>query len=244
MLLVVCCVLLPARIGMADGSRGLEVQYIDFPPYYYPDAEGRPDGFLLKLARHAFERAGVPVLSWECLPAKRVLVNLQLDRPLVSIGWFWTPERESVYKFSRLLYENKQLRAVYLKKQAARFEGRNTLADLLRDKKLRLGLLDGYSLGPTADAIIRREKPDAVRVVGGYGRMIGMLAEERFAYLLMSPEAIESLIRKNHLNPAIFESQPLADVIEGNKRYLMYSRAVPDEWIRRIDNALKELPKE
>jgi len=243
-LLVACCIALSVRSGMAGDENGLAVQYIDFPPYYYTDADGRPAGFLIDLSRRAFERAGVPVRSWECLPAKRVLVNLQTDRPIVSIGWFRTSEREGKYAFSRLLYENKQLRVLYLAKYESLFQGRDRLVDLLHDKALRLGLVDGYSLGPSADAIISREEPDAVRVVGGYDRMIGMLAEERFSYLLVSPESISSLIRKNHLNSAIFSHKPLADVTEGNKRYLMYSRAVPSEWIGRIDHALKELTKE
>ncbi|WP_419788363.1 substrate-binding periplasmic protein [Pseudodesulfovibrio sp.] len=217
---------------------------MDFPPYYFVNGKGEPDGSLLRLARRVFERAEVPIHSWQCLPAKRVLSNMQSDRPIVSIGWFKTPERERVYRFSRCMYKNKQLNAVYLKKNANRFEGLDRLADLLNEKTLRVGLLDGYSLGPVAESIIKKASPNACRVVGGYDQLIRMLAEERFSYIVVAPESLSHLLRKNHLEAARFVSKHLVDIKQGICRYLMYSRAVPDKWVRRIDRALDELVKE
>jgi len=223
--------------GETDEAVGLQVQYIEFPPYYFTDGEGRPDGFLLRIALRAFERAGVKV-TCESLPAKRVLSNLHSDAPIASPGWFKTPEREAYVRFSRPIYQNRKLVAVYLAKDAPVFEGLDSLAGLLKADMLRLGLVEGYSLGLAADTIIADAAPDAVRVVGGYSRMLSMLAEERFSYMLMSPEEIAPLIRKNHLNPALFATRPLSDVPAGNKRYIVYSKGVSETLIQRIDKAL------
>jgi len=223
--------------GETDGPVGLRVQYIEFPPYYFSDSGGRPDGFLLHLALRAFERAGVKV-TCESLPAKRVLSNLHSDVPIASPGWFKTPEREAFVRFSRPIYQNRKLVALYLAKDAPKFEGLDSLAALLRADRLRIGLVEGYSLGQVADTIIADAAPDVVPVVGGYSRLLRMLAEERFSYMLMSPEEIDPLIRKNHLNPAIFATRPLSDVPAGNKRYILYSKGVSEKLIRRIDKAL------
>ncbi|MEF2231209.1 MAG: transporter substrate-binding domain-containing protein [Pseudodesulfovibrio sp.] len=233
----------PAMSGDPDKPYDLRVQYIEFPPYYFTDSDGRPDGFLLKFALRAFERAGLRVLC-ESLPAKRVLSNLHSEEPVASPGWFKTPEREQFARFSRPIHQNKQLVAVYLEKYAPRFEGRDSLGDLLKDRQLRLGLVEGYSLGLVADTIIAEALTDAVRVVGGYSRMLRMLAEERFLFMLMSPEEIAPLIRKNHLNPAIFVTRPLSDLPAGNRRYIIYSQGVSEALIRRIDKALTSLLKE
>lgn len=224
-------------VGETDGPVALQLQYIEFPPYYFTDSQGRPDGFLLRLTLRVFERAGVKV-TCESQPAKRVLSNLHSDAAIASPGWFKTPEREAFARFSRPIYQNRKLVAVYLAKDGPEFEGFDSLAGLLRADRLRIGLVEGYSLGLVADTIIADVAPEAVRVVGGYSRMLCMLAEERFSYLLMSPEEIDPLIRKNHLNPALFATLPLSDVPAGNKRYIVYSKGVPESLIQRIDKAL------
>ena len=220
----------------------LRVQYIEFPPYYFTSSDGKPDGFLLKLVMQVMEKAGVRAV-YESLPAKRVLSNLYSDEPIASPGWFKTPEREAFARFSRPIFENIQLRAVLLKKNAGEFQGLDSLAAILRDRRLRIGLAEGYSLGLQTDAIVADASPNVVRVVGGYSQMLLMLAEERFHYMLMPPDCIPTLIRMNHLNPEIFVAKPLSDVSEGNKRYILYSRGVSDALIQRIDRVLELVKK-
>ena len=232
----------PALSAEKEAPVDLRVQYIEFPPYYFTGSDGKPDGFLLKFVMEVLRKAGVRA-EYESLPAKRVLSNLYSEEPIASPGWFRTPEREAFARFSRPIFENTQLRALLLKKNAGEFQGLDSLAAMVGDSRLRIGLAEGYSLGPQADAIVAGASPDAVRVVGGYSRMLLMLAEERFQYMVMSPDCIPTLIRMNHLNPEIFVTKPLSDVSVGNKRYIIYSRGVSDSLIRRIDQALASMKK-
>ncbi len=215
----------------------LIVQYIEFPPYYYTNSDLKPDGFLLKMAAAAFAKAGVEVV-YESLPAKRVLRNIHSDNPICSIGWYKTAERELFVKFSRKIYQDRPIWALFLKKNMSLFEGRDTLAGLVQDKSLTLGMLKGYSQGSVVDGIIETGKPVVQCVTDGYPGLVRMLAEEYFMYILGPPEGMGFLIKKNHLNPALFAHKALADVPAGNARYIIYSRGVPDAVIHSIDKAL------
>lgn len=244
---MIVALLLPAGPMLPAASAGvdetpplLSVEYLEFPPYYFTNKDMEPDGFLLKLAAEAFSKAGVQV-AYESLSAGQILNHMRSERPVCSIGWFKTPEREAFARFSREIYRNRPLEVIYLKKNDSLFAEYRTLAELMRDRSLRFGAAKGYSLGRTVDAIIAESAPATEMVNGGYADLFRLLAAEGISYFLAASEHVDGQIRRNHLNPDLFASKQMADIPEGNKRYLMYSRGVPEAVIRRIDKALGEI---
>jgi len=221
----------------------LAVEYLEFPPYYYTNSALQPDGFLLKLADAAFAEAGV-LPEYESLSANQILSHMHSDRAVCSVGWFKTPERETFARFSRQIYQNRPVEVVYLRKNSLLFEKHTALASLVRDRFLTLGKAKGYSQGKVVDRIIAEGKPLVREVGGSCADLFRKLAARDFSYFIVAAEYIDDQIMRNHLNANLFEHKKMVDIQDGNIRYLMYSRGVPDSIIRRIDKALEKVLKE
>lgn len=234
--------LVPERAAYGGEPYHLAVEYLEFPPYYFTNGAMQPDGFLLKLADAAFQEAGV-LPEYESLSAKQILSHMHSDRPVCSIGWFKTPERETFARFSRKIYQNRPVEVVYLERNGPLFDKHETLASLVRDRSLSMGKAKSYSQGKVVDEIIAKGDPPITVVNGSYADLFRLLAAGEFSYFIVASEYIDYQIRRNHLNAALFAHKKMADIPEGNIRYLMYSRGVPKSVIRRIDEALVRVLK-
>jgi len=240
-LLLLGLLFIPALNAEADHETyELRVYYLEFPPYYYTNADKEPDGFLLKLADRIFHEAEVRPI-WAPMPAKRILQELHSLTPVASVGWFKTPEREEFARFSLPIYQNKPMAILYLSRLESRFSGKEHLADVLKDKTLELGMLEGYSLGAIVDDSIRQEKPRTRKVVGEYPQLVGMLGMGRFDYIFIAPEEADRLVRESELDPGYFRSRELLGIPAGNLRYLMFSRGVPESVRARVNQAISHL---
>jgi polar amino acid transport system substrate-binding protein len=224
-----------------DGGRvKLLVCHLEFPPYYYTNSLGEPDGFLLRKADAVLRAAGIEPV-YQSMPAKRILELLGSRDPVCSIGWFKTPHREQFAKFSKPIYVNQALCALMLRQNAFMLDGKDSLAQILADESIVLGVLEGYSLGASVDDIIARARPGMRRVNGDYPQLVRMLAMERFTCILVSPEEVESLLQMARLDGDLFTCKGLADVPTGNTRHLIYSMGVPDRIVARIDEVLSAM---
>ena len=68
-------------ITAAAGAKCLRMVYIEAPPFYYTDQDGRPQGFLYTLAKQVSEKAGYELYAVS-YPAKRMaqkLINGEAD---------------------------------------------------------------------------------------------------------------------------------------------------------------------
>lgn len=218
----------------------LKVYYLEFPPYYHTNVDRLPDGFLLRNTSRILHKAGIKP-CFRGMPAKRILQEMRSSEPLVSIGWFKTPRREVFAKFSLPIYKNKPLEILFLKENEAQFSHYDQLSELLHAPDLVLGVLEGYSLGNVVDTMISDAKPQKMIASGGYPQLVRMLAAGRFSYLIVAPEEVDVLITKNYLSEKLFARKKLTDMPPGNLRYLMFSQAVSDEIIERVNNAIQEL---
>jgi len=241
--LVVLLIVFPVlSFGAGEGvdTPSLTVYYLEFPPYYYTNSDGVPDGFLLKKTTEILRRVGFAP-SYQSMPAKRILQSMRTETPLCSIGWFKTLKREKFAKFSRQIYKNEPLEILYLKKNDKAFIGVQTFAQLMENRSITLGLLDGYSLGSVVDHLIEKGNAQSDVVVGGYPQLVRMLAIERFSYIIVAPEEIDVLIEKNHLRRDLFACKKLVDIPAGNSRFLMFSRGVSKEIVIRVNRAIESM---
>lgn len=238
--LILCMFFFPSFVLSAEVEADqwpLTIYYLEFPPYYYTNANQEPDGFLLKEADIILRKAGIRP-EYRAMPAKRIMQEMHSLKPLGSIGWFRTPRREGFAKFSLPIYRNQPLQIIYLKKHGPLFQEHDSLQDLLGDDRLILGLLEGYSYGTEIDLLIRRVQPPTRIVVGGYPQLVRMLAVERFTYIIVAPEEINVLIQKNHLTSNLFARKELSDVPAGNYRHLMFSKGVSDKLVDQVDRVI------
>lgn len=222
------------------GPTPLRVLYLEFPPYYYTNSSGEPEGFLLKKADELFRSVGFEP-TYTSMPARRILLEMRGLNPACSIGWFKTPEREKYAKFSKPFYRNRPLQALFLRDNAMLFHGKDTLLELMMDNNLVLGKLNGYSFGPVVDHLVKEIEPKSQVVVGGHPQLIRLLAEGRFSYILVAPEEIGTLIEKNHLSPEFFESKMLTDIPAGNLRHLMFSRGMTEDVVIQLNRVIESV---
>lgn len=241
-LLTFCLCLVFMLVQPAKGEENVEptpfkVTYLEFPPYYFTNSQGEPDGFLLKKADAIFRSAGLEPV-YESQSAKHVLMQMRGLIPICSIGWFKTPKRELFAKFSKPMYQNEPLHVLYLKENEYRLMKMDSLRELLQDKSLTMGRVGGYSYGPVVDQLLKEYNPSVQTVAGEQPQLVRMLAAGHFSYMLAAPEEIETLISMNYLSSDLFKSKRLSDLPAGNKRYLMFSRGISDDVIVRINHAM------
>jgi len=232
---------MPLFCAAGEIRKVLTVYYLEFPPYYFTNSRGEPDGFLFKKVDAVFHLADIlPV--YESMPAKRILQVMHGTEQVASLGWFKTPSRMHYAKFSNPIYENRPLEALSLSKNTRFFSGVTSLADLLNKEEMVLGRLDGYSYGFHVDSLIQENVSTVTNVVGSFGQLLRMLVAERFTYMLVAPEEKDVLVQQEQFSTDLFLSVSLDDIPMGNLRYVMFSLAVPDEVVTRFNMALETLP--
>jgi polar amino acid transport system substrate-binding protein len=218
----------------------LKAYYFERPPYY-ATLEEQPSGFLVHRARDILTQAEVD-FEFESMPSRRILQELAATAvPACAVGWFKTPERERLYKFSLPTYQDLPILAVFLKHGRRPPPSVTTLAALTAETDLSVGVIESFSYGPKVDALLAAKPNPPMRVQGSQEQLMRMLAAGRFDYVLVSPEEANTLACLAGLEPDDIAQLVLRDVPKGNIRYLMFSMATPDETVRRVNAAIMKL---
>jgi polar amino acid transport system substrate-binding protein len=231
------CLILPLP-GAAQTV--LDVGYFNRPPYYHTE-QGQARGFFSDLVRQVLEHSGVEYRFVE-MPSNRLLREvMRREDPFSTIGWFRTPERDALFRFSLPLYRDKPLVLLSLKTLQPFMAAYSTLEEVLADPSLTIGVISFFSYGPEVDAALAASRAPREVVAGEQVNLVKMLAAGRISYLLAAPEEIPVLIRTAGLEESDFFTVTLDDVPLGNRRYILYGAGVDSEWIDRIDRAILEV---
>jgi polar amino acid transport system substrate-binding protein len=224
--------------GQAAGAEPLIIGFIERPAYSW-QGEGRAEGLFVDIARDILTRAGI-AHRFQPLPPKRMLKSVQEGREAICVlGNFKTAEREAYSVFTRPIYQNKPIGILTLKERADAFAPFKTLRELTASPDLRLGYIDGFSYGNAVDAVIGAMAGNKVSRSSTQAGMVTMLAGNRFDYMLADQEEYEALARAVSVPVESLRLLTFPDLPEGNKRYLMCSKAVPRAIIDRIDAAIR-----
>ncbi len=222
---------------VAAMAETLDVLYFEYPPYYHQLPNGQPSGLIVDLARRVFTEAGVEV-RFEFIPAKRILHDIQRGRPVASLGWFRTPEREEFAQFSLPVYVNRPVGVLFLREMEERFRPYDTLEALMDSRKFFIGRVGGLSDGEYLDSLLARYPDRVVEVTADSVRLLKMLQAGRFDFVLIPPEEMDDLLREAGMAASDFMLLSMRDIPNGNTRYIMYSKTVDPDLIRRIDDAI------
>jgi polar amino acid transport system substrate-binding protein len=235
-------VLLPVALAVLGGrsawAEPLVIGFIERPAYAWQQ-DGQAKGLLVDIARSIVTRAGIDH-QFQAFPPKRVLKSVEEGREeLCILGNFKTPEREAYAVFTKPVYQNKPIGILILKDRMDAFAPFKTLAELTASPTLRLGYIDGFSYGNAVDAFIAGMTGTKISRGTSQTGMVGMLASGRFDYMLADQEEYEELAKAAKIPPENVRLLTFPDVPEGNKRYLMCSKAVPRQTIERINAAIQ-----
>ena len=225
-----CAAAVPARADEA-----LTIYYTERPPYLITAPDGSVGGLTATPAGRAVHAAGL-LVRWSKLPTNRQLAMVKDNKEIAcAIGWFRNAEREGYAKFSHSLYQDRPTVALAragFQPQAER------LADELRDHRPMVLLKDGFSYGPFIDGLMKQLHPPTMSTTVENSQMARMIAAQRADFMYVSEEEAGYFIDQAGMAPGDVKIVRFADMPAGERRHLMCSRLVPDEWLARINRSL------
>lgn len=215
-------------------AQSLALHYQERPPYSRSDGAGQVSGLVATPAANALTRAGISY-RWTLTPNQRQIALMQQGEGLhCGVGWFRTPERAALGKFSQPLYRDQPFAA--LARTDAPLRDGMRASEALAAAGTVLLVKEGYSYGPVLDPLLADVA--TLRTPAEVPQMVRMLAAGRAAWMIVTREEARELLAPPELAQARLRVLTLADVPAGQTRHLYCSKAVPDDWIARIDRAL------
>ncbi|NEX63166.1 transporter substrate-binding domain-containing protein [Noviherbaspirillum sp. 17J57-3] len=219
----------------------ITVAWRDKAPYHYIE-NGVEQGFLLKRARQIFDNAGVPA-EFVQEPAKRIWANFAAGaQSYCSIGWYRLPEREAMVQFSEAFHTDPPHTVLVAPNALAQVKAHRTLASLLKDKDLVLGVVDGVSYGPELDAMIKASQNQIDRKTVTPALMTRSVAVSRVSYMFIDRADWEYFNeRDDNMRKTI--QLDLPDMPQGLNRYITCSKDVPRDVMQRLNKAIDAMNK-
>ena len=220
--------------GLAQEKISLE--YNDRPPYLISNADGSVSGLTATPAGNAFKDAGVP-FAWSKVPTNRQLSDIKNNNSKVcGIGWFKSPEREQFAKFSKAIYRD--LPTVALANRAFTVESGMRLETVLSTKNVRVLAKDNFSYGPFIDGLLAQYKPVVFRTTNENLTMVEMVRQGRVDFMFMAEEEAKYLTDEIGAKTTECRRIKFSDMPIGEKRYIMCSKRVPDEIMRKLNSRI------
>jgi polar amino acid transport system substrate-binding protein len=232
---VLSCALGCAAVAVPAAE--LTLHYQERAPYSSLEADGSVSGLVATPAARALTAAGV-AFRWERTPAQRQLALIQHGDGLhCGIGWFRNAEREALGRFNhRALYRDQPFAALVRAGPAWGDSAR--AADAIATTSARLLVKDGYSYGALLDRLIAAAPAPPVRTSVDPDAMARIVTAGRADWMLVSPDEAPALLARARTPPGALRLIRLDDVPAGEGRHLYCNRAVPAEWLARVDDAL------
>lgn len=236
--------LLAATLAMPGARAGTDTPVIsvvwrDKPPYYYTEG-GVEKGFLRERTRHVFDEARVP-LRFIDEPTKRVWANLQAGKPnYCALGRYRNAERASYTQYTHALHVDPPQYLLTSPAMLENIRAHKTLAGVLADPKLEVGLIDGGSYGPELDAMVRAGlNKVTVRTVSSF-ILMRMVAAGRMSYTFADRYSWDYVRARDPL-VATLTPVELPDMAPGMTRYLVCSRNMPPQVMQHLNKAIDKL---
>jgi uncharacterized protein (TIGR02285 family) len=226
-------------VAEGDECPVITVHYHERAPYMYGTPEG-VKGLTAEPTREAFERSGVRI-RWENTPSKRQMVLVQESQGCdCTLGWFRNPEREAFARFAGPVYRDSPLAGV-ARADNARVKGAHTVEELFALPGIRLLVKDGYSYGSYLDGLLEDFTGAIERTTTENLNMLRMIQAGRADLFFAAPEEACSLIQSLGTPQGEISLVRFRDIPQGENRYLMCSRRVDPDLIRRINQALETM---
>ena len=217
----------------------LTVLYFKRPPYY-DTINNQADGFLVQLTRQVFQRADIKPVFKEIPPLRIMYYIKDPKKNVCSIGWFKNKERESFAKFSLPIYQDKPLVVLTIRSKQHLFEHHATIKDIFSDRSLTLAKIDSFSYGTIMDEWINKYSPPIHELSSDQSMLPRLILSSRASYMLIAPEEISMMLKKAGFDENRFVSMTRSDIPPGNRRYIIFSKAVEDSLIERINQSIQE----
>jgi polar amino acid transport system substrate-binding protein len=231
-------ILLAAPLACAAAmAQTVTLHYHPRPPYVVV-VNGVLTGLTGAPALAAFQSTGAPFVVLET-PASRFMQLLEKNAGLdCGVGWYKNPAREAIGKFTKPLYQGRPLAALTLASND-RLRTNDTIEALLTNDNLVLLVKQSYTYGSVLYAMLEKFQPRHEKTTGENVQMVQMLAAKRADYMLSAPEEAQASIEAAGLSPSAFKLVALKNMPNGERRHILCSNNVPDDFIAKLNAAIK-----
>jgi polar amino acid transport system substrate-binding protein len=231
---------LPANAQEPD-QPPITVAWRDKAPYHYYE-NGIAQGFLLLRAKQIFSLAKLPAEFVET-PAKRIWHEFEYARKdFCSIGWYRLPEREQLGQFTLAFHVDPPQVLLVSPKALPAIKALPSLAALLADPAISLGVIDGVSYGPALDQLIQQSKNQVERPTVSPANLMRMVAANRVNYMF-ADEADWQYLRSREAGLEGLSEYHFSDLPAGLERFIICSKDVSSAVMAKLNQAIKALPK-
>lgn len=226
---------LSAATQPGDGE--IVVHFHERRPFYLA-YKNEARGLVANPIGQAFAYADIPFI-WQETPATRQLDIIKNNTDAsCAAGWFKTPEREAFGQFSLPIYQDKPFVAITRADNTLLGET-ETLERVLQERRLQVLVKDGYSYGPYIDSHLRRLAPRQVITTADNQSLMRMIQTYRADYCFMTEEEAQDQLLFSGLKKSDFKLVRFSDMPRGNKRYLICSKMVDQETLKRLNGAIR-----
>ena len=216
------------------------LHYQERPPYYQSRPDGGVQGLVVDSLLRALARGGL-AFRLSLTPSQRQLRLIEEGQSLdCGIGWFRNPVRETKGQFSAVLYRDQPLGLIA--RASLGWTDALTMREAVQRADARLLVKQGFSYGSAFDAQLAQRPRPAESSTGEVSVLMRMLHADRADWMPVSPEEGQLLLAlpsEAPLQPGSFQLLRFADAPPGATRHLYCNKAVPAEWMQRLDDALK-----
>lgn len=211
------------------------------PPHQFI-VNGVAQGILLERAKQVFSQAQIKTQFVE-EPAKRIWNNFAVGtKNYCSFGWYRIAERESIVQFSSVFHSDPPHTILVSPAALKLVSAHQSLASLLADANLTLGIVDAVSYGPELDAMIKGSKNKIERSTTLPMNMARMIAANRASYMFIDREDWEYLKDSDeYLRQTV--QVDLSNMPPGLDRYIVCSKDLSSAQMQRINAAIQKIYK-
>lgn len=214
----------------------ITVAWRDKPPYHYNE-DGETKGFLLQRAKDVFNLAGVPA-RFVSEPQKRIWANFGHGaKSYCALSWYRLPEREAVAQFTLPIHEDLPHTILISPGALDSVMAHPTLASLLDDPSLTLGVVEGSSYGPVIDQMIKNSKNQLMSRTVEVTLMMRMLAVGRASFMFVDREDW-GFFSKKEVAVQAATRHDFPDMPPGLRRHIVCSKDVSPEIMNKLNQAI------
>lgn len=222
-----------ARLSAAEPIR---LYYNERPPFKMRLPDGGIAGLALAPAANAFAQANIPVI-WEELPASRQIEYVKAGKIRgCAVGFYKTAEREKYAKFTAVTSQDSQF--VLFARRNLTIPESIPITNLLNNPDYRLLLKQSNSYGRLISEAILSAKAQVELSANNMANILKMIQASRADLTLVLPEEIEYYRKAGLLDPSLYRVVTVTGIPPSEARYMMCSKAVEDDMINRVNQAL------
>lgn len=225
----------PATAGLPP----VNLHYQERPPYYQTRPDGGVQGLVVDSLLRALMRGGLPY-RLTLTPSQRQLLLIEEGQGLdCGIGWFRNPAREAKGRFSAMLYRDQPLGLIA--RASLGWPEAIGMREALMRGDARLLIKQGFSYGAQFDGLLAQRPLAPQTSSAEVPVLMRMLHADRADWMPVAPEEgqwLLSLPADTPVQPGNFQLLRFADAPPGASRHLYCNKAVPLEWLQRLDEAL------